>query len=298
NNTVYFNRDGGYAYWNVATNAGTSGYSDIIPPMQGFFVMVTASASLTMPVGSKTTSAAGVSRSKGASTIESSSIKKIKLVLNNGSVLPDETIVCLIDDATTGFDGDYDGYKLFGKSTSIPYIYSELNDIKYAINAVQGSESELVIIPVTVVLKTQGTYKIDITEFENLEDVPVVLKHGTVETILSQNASYTFTSEAGTFTDFQLIFGNTVTGVESISKEKLKTWYSNNFLYINCPGEIFSGNGSLVIYDLQGKPVYNNTRLYLTPEQTIQLPLTLPKGVYITRVIVNSKPFVSKIVVF
>jgi len=44
-NTVYFNRDGGYAYWNVITG-GTTGYSDIMPPMQGFFVHVTASVIL------------------------------------------------------------------------------------------------------------------------------------------------------------------------------------------------------------------------------------------------------------
>ena len=292
-NTVYYNHDGGYAYWNVETHAGTTGYSDIVAPMQGFFVHVPAvgTPSLSLPIGSKTASTAFPSRSKGADLI-----KKMKLVLNNGPV-PDETIVCLIDKATTGFDGDYDAYKLFGGNSSTPFIYTQLNSVKYAINSIKDPGSSSAVIPVTIILKSSGTYKINITEFENLDGINVVLRHGADETILSKNASYTFTSAAGTFTDFQIVIGNTATGIEPLTNEKLKTWYSNNYMYINCPDGISSDKGSLIIYDLQGKAVYTNNLIYITPGETIQLPLNLPRGVYITRVIVNNQPFVSKIVV-
>ena len=107
-----------------------------------------------------------------------------------------------------------------------------------------------------------------------------MLKHGTVETNLSKGTSYSFTSVAGTFTDFQLIFGQTdiITDVESVTKETLKAWYSNNFLYINCPSENTSDKGSLIIYDIQGKIILNTNPLILTPGQTIQVPLNLPRG--------------------
>jgi hypothetical protein len=291
-NTVYFNHDGGYAYWNVDLDAGTTGFSAIMPPMQGFFVIARATGtSLSLPVTSKTSTTAAPLRSKGLSLV-----KKIKLVLNNGAV-PDETIVCLVDKATSGFDGDYDAYKLFGTGTATPSIYTELNSIKYAINSIQEPGSSTVIVPVTVVLKTSGTYKIDITEFENIGDLPVFLKHGAVVTNLSKNASYTFTSAAGTFTDFQLVFGNIVTTVEKLTRENLKTWYSNNYLYINCPDVISSDKGKIVIYDIQGKLVYTNNLIYLVPGQTIQLPLNLESGIYITHVIVNNQPYISKIVI-
>ena len=193
-----------------------------------------------MDVGGKTTSDAQ-SRAKRSSSGITSSIEKIKLVLSN-STISDETIVCLIDNATTGFDGNYDAYKLFGTNTNVPYIYTELNSIKYAINSLAGPVSQPVIVPVTVVLNAQGTYKIDITEFENLDGISVILKHGSIETMLSRNTSYSFTSAAGTYTDFSLIFGGTVTGIEmpKPASEKLKTWYSNDFLYINCPSDIIS----------------------------------------------------------
>ncbi len=301
-NTVYFNHDGGYAYWNVETGAGTTGFSSVVAPMQGFFVHVTGTGtSLSLPVTSKTASASLPLRSKKGEFIPSKGaplVRKIKLVLNDG-VVPDETIVCVIDDATTNFDGDYDAYKLFGSGTSTPFIYSELNSVQYAINSVPEPDSSYEIIPVTVVIKTAGTYEIDITEFENLGDLPVILKHGDDKTNLSQGASYTFASAAGTFTDFQLIIGNynIETGVETLTQDKLKTWYSNYYMYINCPSEISSGKGSLNIYDIQGKIVYSDNPFIITAGQTVQLPINLPKGVYIVRLIVNNQPFVSKIVV-
>ena len=213
--------------------------------------------------------------------------------------MPDETIVCLFDKATTGFDGDFDGYKLFGRSsTNEPYIYTELNGIKYAINAVPEPDSASMVIPLSVILKTDGTYKIDITEFENLDGFNVALKHGAVETTLSKDASYSFTLAAGTYTDFQLIISKITTGIEKTTTEKLKTWYSNNFLYINCPVDISADKANLVIYDIQGKLVYNNNMISIVPGQTIQLPLGLQKGMYITRITTNIQTLVSKFVVF
>ena len=321
-NTIYFRKDGGLpAVWNVQLQTGETGYSNIVAPMQGFFVQVTGTSSLSLPTASKTTGTADPLRGKGESSTNATSVKKIKLVLNNG-LASDETIVCLVDKATTGFDGNYDAYKIFDFGSLVPSvrtnpgdtyklpdsgdknssIYTDLNSIKYAINSVRGPDTKTptVIIPVSVVINTPGTYRIDITEFENLEGIPVVLKHGDIETNLSKDVSYSFTSGAGTFTDFQLIIGENkipkVTGEPT--GEILKTWYSNNYLYINCAGELSSDKGNLTIYDFQGKIVFNNNQLYITTGETIQTPINLPKGLYITRLLVNSHVFVSKIVVF
>jgi hypothetical protein len=293
--TIYINKNGTYVY-KIVGSIGIGWSNDIIPPMQGFFVHVTETGkSLVLPVDKKTTSVSEV-RAKSAKSTDAYLTGLIRMVLSNGAI-SDETVVCLNDKATTGFDGDFDAYKLFGSSTISPFIYTELNSVKYAINSFQPPLSVPVRVPVTVIIKSQGTYKIDITEFENLDGINVVLRHGAIETNMGINASYSFTSAAGTFTDFELIIGGTPTVIDNLTSAKLKTWYSNNFLYINCPAEISSGNGRVVIFDMQGKPVYQNNQLCITPGQTIQLPLTLSKGVYVTRIIVNNQPFVSKIVV-
>lgn len=300
-NSIYLNNEGGYAYWNVITG-GTGGYSDIVPPMQGFFVHVTSPGkSLILPEDYKTGSAAAPLRSKGTAPDEKSIVvKKVKLVLNNGAA-PDETIVCLIDDATTGFDSDYDAYKWFGGNSSTPFIYTQLNSVQYAINTVQPPEVDnSITVPVTVVLKSPGTYSINISEFENLDDTKVTLKHGDVETILNQGAFYAFTSGAGTFTDFELIIGETSvpTEIENPVNEKIKTWYSKNFLYINCPVEISSGSARLRIYDIQGKPVDDNQIINIIKDQTVQIPYNIKPGIYLVHILTNNQQFVSKIVVF
>ncbi len=202
-NTVYFTRDGEFTYWNVSDDMGTSGYSDIVAPMQGFFIKARASASLTMPVASKTSTSAVPSRSKGAAVKSKggSSTRMIKLTLGNGT-FADETIVALFDDATTGFDGDHDAYKFFGTNPQTPYIYSEISSQKYAINAVSPPASDPVIIPLSVIIRTAGTYTISVTQFANLEGQTVTLKHGAIETKLSSDVSYTFTSACRHFHKF------------------------------------------------------------------------------------------------
>ena len=303
NNTAYFNHDGGYAYWNVGLGVGTTGFSEVVAPMQGFFVLATSAGSIDLPTTSKTVVSSAPLRSKGASTI-----KKMKLVLENGTV-PDETILCLVDKATTGFDGDYDAYKLFGGGTTIPSIFTEINSVKYAINSVPEPAEGQLIVPLSIIIKTSGTYRIHISEFANIGTTKVVLKHGDIETVLSGDLIYTFTSPAGTFTNFQLIIGeaaspaipetpDTPTVIEPITTETVKTWYSNSYLYISCPANILTDNGSLIIYDMQGKAVYTNNPFYLAPGETIQLDLNLPNGMYISRVMINGNLSVSKIVIY
>lgn len=304
-NTIYFNHDGGYAVWNVVTG-GTTGYSDIMPPMQGFFVHVTATGkTLNLPVSSKTGSAALPLRSKGApenikeKSAKSITVGKVKLVLGK-ETLHDETIVCLIDDATPGFDSDYDGYKFFASGSTAPSLYSESGSVKYAINTVQKPVEGQTRIPLRVVVKTAGDHKIDITEFENLDGIKVVLKHGSNETVLSPGTSYTFTSAVGTFSDFELVFGeeDITTGDEKLTEERFKTWYNADFLYINSPSDISAGPGKLIIYDMQGKAVFNNSKFYLTPDETVQVAMKLQKGIYIVHLTSNNQTFTSKIVVF
>lgn len=299
NNTIYFNHNGGYAYWNLVTG-GTTGYSDIIAPMQGFFVhAIESGKSMTLPSGSKTAATASPFRSKGTDLESKGSdlVKKIKLVLNNGAV-PDETIVCLLDGATSSFDGDYDAYKFFGKGSLTPSIYSSTGSVNYAINTLPNISTEHIIVPLTIVLKEGGTYKIDITEFENLDNLNVVLKHGAIETELTKDASYSFASASGTFTDFQLIFNNITTGLKDNNVNKLVTWYSNKFLYINCPDEFTLDRCSLIIYDFNGKIVSNDNNVRIVSGGTIQLPVNLQQGIYIIRTTIGNNSIVSKIVIY
>lgn len=303
-NTVYYNNDGTYGYWNVLTNSGSSGgYSDILPPMTGFFVKVSSGgpAALTLPTAFKTASASDsrtVHKGLSVSADKGMTIQKVKLVLSKGTK-SDETIALLFDDATFSYNEHYDAYKLFGTTTA-PGIYISTGGSDYFMKAVHGPETDQVVLPLKVVIKEAGTQVINITEFENLDGIKVVLKHGSVETTLSKGVSYSFNAAIGTYTDFSIIIGdkNITTDTESPVKLDFKTWYKDNILYINSPSDVLSEKCRLVVCDLQGKPLYIDNKLSLIPGETIQLPVNLPNGIYILKVLIDNKPYVSKFVVY
>lgn len=134
------------------------------------------------------------------------------------------------------------------------------------------------------------------TEFISSEALKVVLKHGEFETNILIDTSYTFTSLPGTFSDFTLKISKSTAEVEKIAKEKIKTWYNDNFLYIKCPVEIPADKGNLIIYNINGRMAYNNF-VQLEPGQTIQLPLDLQPGLFFIQLITNNQKFISKIIV-
>jgi hypothetical protein len=303
-NTVYYNNNGSYAYWNVLTNTGsTGGYTDILPPMTGFFVLSSSStpSSLVFPITSKTANTSdprGLHKGAADPYSKGSDITKIKLVLSKGTKT-DETIALLFEDATDTYNEHYDAHKLFASGSTSPDIYITKGGTDYFMKAVKGPVTDPVTIPLKVVVKEAGSHTIAVTEFDNLDGVKVTLKHGSVETLLGQGATYTFTSATGTFTDFELLFGDaSVTSVENPEKSEFRTWYKNDAIYINSPYEIASGTGTIIIYDLQGKPVYNNRKVSLVAGETIQVPLNLSKGIYVTNITASGQRFVSKIVVF
>jgi hypothetical protein len=295
-NTVYFTMDGGYGYWNVSNHIGLGWTSDIVPSMQGFFIHVTsANKTLVLPVNAKTSTNTS-SRAKGEGKGEQCDMKAIRLTFYNGTK-KDETLVCLVDKATEGFDTDFDAYKLFGNST-VPYIYTEMGDIKYAINSVPEPDLKPIVIPIGLIVQHPGISRIDVSEFDNLDGFKVILKHGVSETVLTKDKSYEFTTDAGTFTDFQLIIINGTLGIDEHSELKAVTRYNNQSIFISYSNQIQSGNYCISIYDLNGKIIYKNNFLLESGAET-QIPVgNLPPGIYLTCLLSENRKFVSKFIVF
>ena len=190
--------------------------------------------------------------------------------------------------------------KCLADSPTTSLIYSNLNAVKYAINSLPEPGSGAIVIPVTVELKTGGTHSINFPEFENLDGIKVVLKHGMVETKINKGTTYTFKSDAGIFSNFEIIIGDNSKSIHSERPPvaKFNTWYNDSYLYIKCPEEIQGDKGKLIIYDSQGKVVSNNNLISLSPGNTIQVPVNLTRGLYIINIIVGKQPSTSKIVVF
>lgn len=304
-NTVYYNNNGGYGYWNVYTKSGSSlSYTDILPPMTGFYVLLTNASfnQLVLPVSSKTTINGDTRlqhKSLQNSVIKEPSFQKIKLVLTNGSK-SDETLVLLSDDATSSFNEHFDAFKLFNPDSLSPYIYSEVDGVDYFMKALAGLETAPVIVPLKLIVREAGIYTIKIPEFENLENVRVVLKHGPVETSLKRNSTYTFNSVSGTFADFKLIIGGADSQRDEliIKNEDIRAWYSNNYIYLHATEGIPEGRASLTVTDFNGRQIFNNLNLSINPSQTSQIYINLSTGFYIADIKINNIHYKSKIIVY
>lgn len=297
NNYVYYNSNGGYVYWNPKDGTGSSVCTDIIPPMQGFFVHALSSGkSVTLPISSKTFSTAQ-SRMKGVgSSAKSVATKKIKLVLNSPSQ-SDETMVGIFDDATLDFNQNHDANKMFNTEPS-PYIYSEINGVDYFMKSISAPSSQPIEVPLKVVLTESGSNTIKITEFDNMEAYKITLKHGDIQVPLTAGTIYNFNSNPGTYSDYSLVFNSILTGVDNPNETLLKTWYRNNYLYINYPSDFKAGNSEINIYDFNGRKVFGNKNLDITPGETKQIQVSLQKGFYLTEIITGLKQYKSKIVVY
>ena len=297
-NTIYYTYNGSFEYYNPLSEQGSSNATSIIRPMQGFFVYATEAGSLTLPVGSKTFNPAQQRFKKGSSADgKKTPLKLARLTLNSGSEA-DETLILLVEGSTNEFNESYDGFKLLSGSSSKPFIYSKLNGVDYFMKAVACPGTNSVVVPLELIIKETGDHSINVTELENMEGYNVILRHGNVEVPLTNNSTYTINLTAGTYSDFELEFKMITTDVETTELSELKTWYSNNYLYIRFPSNLQSVKGQLAVFDFYGRQVYRDNNLQVVPEQTIQIPVNFQKGLYFIDLNVDLRRFKSKIVAY
>ncbi len=297
-NTIYYTYNGSFEYYNPLSGLGSDNATSVIRPMQGFFVYATEAGSLTLPVGSKTFSPAQQRFKKGSSADgKKSPLKLARLSLNSGSET-DETLVLLVEGSSNEFNESYDGFKFFFGNNSKPFIYSKLNGIDYFMKAVACPETDPVVVPLELVIKETGDHSINVTELENMDGYNVILRHGNVEVPLTNNSTYKLNLAAGTYSDLELEFKRITTDIETTELSELKTWYSNNYLYIKFPANLESAKGKLAVFDFYGKQVYLDNNLHVVPEQTMQIPVNFPKGLYFIDLNVDFRRFKSKIVAY
>ena len=182
---------------------GVNGGTSIIPPMQGYFVKVRGSdngsyfGSLAITESARTTDTQAFWKSK--QTKNEIDIIRIHVSGNN---LTDETAIRFIPEATSGFDSDYDAFKLFpGEWYGTPQIYSVLSEeIIASINSLSGYYDEL-IIPIGFQTPVSDAYSIYIPEFDLDKSTEIYFEDTYDEKIydLTIGLIYNFFSDYNTF---------------------------------------------------------------------------------------------------
>ncbi|NOU46017.1 MAG: T9SS type A sorting domain-containing protein [Bacteroidales bacterium] len=280
-NAIYIWNNNVYAAF--VGGVGTNGGSKYIPQFQGFFVHASAaSPAISIKKAARTQNGNGTNHMKSADA------NIFRLSVSNGSY-SDETVVYMSENASAAFDGEYDAYKLFGFNETAPHIYTNANDVDYAINAQPVADS----LSLSLNLKAgqSGVHTINASGFDSFgSDYRFLIKDNETGMIydLKQNNTITLTLSQGEIVGrFTLSILKSSLGIDDLKLQGVRVYADNNRVYIeNCPEsevQVFSVTGAVVANRHFGKAYLNS------------MALNVPSGIYIVQVVAQNGTISSKL---
>ncbi len=271
--------------WNEANASYTDiSKNDIIPAMQGFMVCVTSGAnSITIPKVDRVHST--------ANWYKNTEINKLELTVFDAEGSTAQASVIKFDEnATAGFDNEYDAYFLSGYA---PQFYSLIDEKAVSTNTFQDWNEQL-SIPLYFIKNDATVFTMTIDGLETLEiESPVFLTDTkTNETINFEELDfYTFESEEGDDpARFMLHFMATDISEEA-NVSTPEFFFQNKWLNIT---NLEAGKTEVRVVDIMGRVVAMKT---VNTSSNLLIPLNLKTGIYILEIKNNYYSFVSKIFV-
>lgn len=228
-----------------------NGATRYIPAQQAFFVKV------------KNASGGTYSGDNPARVHSSQTFyKKEELVDNNlrftasGNGYDDEMLIRLLPQSTMQFDDDLDAYKFFTSTTTVPQIYSIVDNTSVAINSVPLSDQPFEI-PIGFYAGASGNYSLQITENTINTGYQMFLddlKAGNTMDI-SNFTTYNFdylTSDAPN--RFLLHFMGIPTSINPVdTKKSVQIYTTGQSVYVQLQGD--ETNVKFQVYDLLGREI-------------------------------------------
>jgi hypothetical protein len=292
--TVYYTSGNNFATWNTFTHQGTGFGTRYIPGMQGFFVHATdgSNKTLTIPASGRLYSSATIFKSAKISP----EYPMLKLNVTDGADYTDEALIYFFDDARFSFDGKYDAYKLLSENPVCPQIYTSLSSVKYSMNGIPLPEQKTEI-PLNIRTGESKNYTINVRNLDNLDNYTVTLVHGETKINLKSNPAYTFFAAKGTVSNMSVIFENSLTAITTPEKNNSECWYSNGSVRIKAGGTGFEANTTVMICDMNGRTVLLKKNVDLGSGEIAEIPVNLPRGIYVVSAMNGSNKMVKKIVI-
>lgn len=290
-NAIYFWDPVFTRYVTYVNGVGVNNGSRYIPAWQGFFIRVDTTQS---------SGVFGLNNSVRITSVNPSFYRLanndniIKLRLNHSNRF-DEAVIRFIEDASEGFDGDYDAYKM-GNDGTCPDLIINMEKNQLSVNTIPFNFNEK-IIPLTVKAKATGNYIFDVRDLNFNRNMTVMLfdKVLGLETELSSGKTYSANITKGDIRDrFFLIFRNydytsngngTVTG-ESVSFNSFNSTLEINFKNLQ--------NVNIELYNTLGNKIFEKQNI--TASQTFSENFdTLPAGIYFAIVSSSGKQYSGKV---
>lgn len=261
---IWSGSGGNYLYWNGSTGGIANG---IIPPTQGFFIKANAPGPvLTIPNDARVHC--------NTTYYKNNTVVDDLLVVNvegSENEFKDAVYINFNDQATVGYDSQYDGLKLWGLEFA-PQIYSKISDELFlAINTLPSITSSETV-PVSFMTGYNGCFTITAEGIDSFDPlIPIYLEDLKATTIvnLRQNPSYQFNYSTLDDPDRFVIHFSDPLNVEYLNNnEDIAIYAFENEIIINSP----TTNGEIVVYNLLGQVVarknIENNRVRITLNKT------------------------------
>lgn len=219
----------------ISYNGGIGGGSRYIPPLQGFFVSTNASGTFTLDNSSRT--------HQGSENYYKNDMDDLLVIKASGNGYNDRAYLHFDENASQGFDGNYDAYKMFSWfNDALPQIYTLAGDEKLSINVLPATGA----VEAGFTALSKGIYTIAIDKNNGFDVVFIEdIMEGLV-TDLTQ-AEYIFNYPvAGEEMELKLYFE---LPTESSYENGINIYSYGDKVYIN---NIQSLTGDIRIFDLTG----------------------------------------------
>ncbi len=217
----------------------------------------------------------------------------LKLTVS-GNSFSDETAIVFNENATNGFDKEYDAVKMLNITSSAPVLASVITGIEglIAINTFAFETGSPRIVPLIFTAGTSGTYTIDVSELTFGESVSVFLKDLTDNSMynLRTNPTNNFDFDTGDDSNrFQLIFDG-FSGVENIENENtIKIFSDKNIIFVNSKYE----NAKVEVYNINGQLLLQKN---VSTKGLSSINTNLANGIYIVKVSSKEESITEKVV--
>jgi hypothetical protein len=273
----------------VSVNGGT----DIIPPMQSFWIKTT---NATNSLGFTNNMRSHQDQSIVSNRLKAPKVSNqqlLRLEVSNG-IFRDEAVIYFNENAQNTLD-DYDSQKMFNNITEVPEIYTQIGVDNLVINGMNKIPYDTEI-PLGFSTLQSNNFTISATEIKNFEaGTHIILKdklNPDSEIELNNATIYDFYSEASNRIDrFSLIFRTpgTTTRLKNTSKLNVQVFVNReNQIMIIAPEKC-----KFTIYNSVGQIVNNG----ITSTNCTTINLKLLKGMYVLRLQDKGKELITKVII-
>ena len=264
---------------NYATLSGNS----YVPVGQAFIVMASGTPVLTMNNSACVHNTQAFYKSIQANTL---------MITAQSNNYYDETFVGFDGSAGSGFDPQFDGFKLWGLEDA-PQLWTEKGESRLSINKLPPPSGAL-IVPLDFKTSFAGQVTLNFSGIESFDpSLPMRLQdhlNGSMAD-LRKNSSYLFAHDpTNSEKRFSLIFGYPDGISEDVSLEG-KAFISNGRLYLDIPS--MQGLPAIItVYNMLGQLISGQEK---TIDGISSIGVTLAKGLYIVNISSESRNFVTKV---